>query len=267
MQIRKSCIITTLLFLYSVCPAGAWGADGHSIVAEIAERKLNPRAMGAVRDLLGGQISLASVSGWADQIQMLRPETRGWHFVNIPYESKTYNAETDCNPAPQDCVVNAISRFRAVLRDSSNSHAQRAEALKFLVHFLADIHQPLHTIDRNDAGGSKLEVTFFGAKTNLHAVWDVALIQRRTFYWGAYVDILDKEWLQEQLLQPLSGKTPSEWATDAHKLGVDIAYDLPADLSLGEDYYKRAQPHVDRQLALAGIRLARLLNDIWPEIL
>src|SRR5258706_6059999 len=173
-------LVAAMMLAAGVNEARAWGAAGHSIVAELAERRLKPKALSEMTKLLGGRKSLASISTWADEVQMLRPATRNWHFVNIPFDASDYVVDRDCTQKPGgDCVVRAIERMRAVLADRSKPRLERAEALMFLVHFIGDVHQPMHCVDRNDAGGGQLAVTFFGQSTNLHLVWDVGLIERR----------------------------------------------------------------------------------------
>jgi hypothetical protein len=253
--------------LFAVVPlqqAASWGAGGHSVVAEIAQRRLAPDVARKIRALLGGDISLASVAGWADQVVLLRPNTFNWHFVNIPYDATGYVPQRDCKETPKgDCVVNAVERSRATLADRSAPRGKRVEALMLLVHFAGDIHQPLHCVDRNDAGGNNLAVTFFDKPMSLHAVWDYGIIDKRSFDWGEYVRQLEQGWFPGKDLKKLQRGTPAEWAWEAHMAAVEVAYVLPEDLKLGDAYYQRSLPTVDRQLALAGLRLARLLNEAF----
>jgi hypothetical protein len=244
--------------------AGAWGAAGHAIVAEIAQHRLEPTVLREVKGLLGGEVSLAAVSNWADTIESTRPESRNWHFVNIPVGATGYDSARDCAQKPDgDCVVNAIARFRAVLANRQAPKQERAEALMFLVHLVADIHQPLHCAERNgDAGGGTLQLQWFGKYMSLHLLWDVGLIEKRTFDWGDYVRYLEREWLTAKDTASLANGMPADWAWQSHRAAVEVAYALPEDLNLGEEYYQRSLPTLERQLAVAGLRLARLLNDI-----
>ena len=130
----------------------------------------------------------------------------------------------------------------------------------YLAHLVGDVQQPLHATDRNDAGGSKVKVKFFDHPMTLHAVWDYAIIDRRTFDWGDYVRYLEQCWLPGKD-RSLQDGSPVDWALEAHRAAVDVAYVLPANLDLGLDYYQRALPVVDRQLALGGIRLAHVVNQ------
>jgi hypothetical protein len=254
--------------LGAVTEAASWGASGHSIIAEIAQRRLNPQALRTIKELLGGDVSLASVASWADELAQVRPETVNWHFVNIPYDATSYDPARDCKETPRgDCVINAIARARAVLADRKASRQQRAEALMLLIHFVGDVHQPLHAANRNDAGGSQVAVTFFDRPMSLHGVWDFGIIDKRTYDWGEYVRYLEQCWLRGKDISILQQGTPVDWAQEAHRAAVDVAYAVPDDFKLGQPYYERSLPVVDRQLALAGVRLARVLNQAlgYPE--
>jgi hypothetical protein len=263
----KATWLGILLALASVEQAFGWGQEGHSIIAEIAERRLDAETLRKVRVLLGGEISMASIASWADDYRALHPETGGWHFVNIPLDKTAYDPARDCNPDKGDCVVHAIGRFTAALSDCSKSLSDRSDALKFVVHFVGDIHQPLHDETRfdpdgkDDHGGNLVPVTFFGQNTNLHVVWDTGLIMHTVYAWGAYVTRLQTGWLNGRDMSLLESGTAIDWATEAHKFAQDIAYDVPADGALSNAYYAKALPIIDRQLALAGVRLARLLRD------
>jgi hypothetical protein len=257
-------VLTLFLAIAPLHQAQGWGAAGHAVIAEIAQRRLAPDVLRKVKRLLGGEVSLASIAGWADQGALLRPNTVNWHFVNIPYGAKGYEPARDCKQTPRgDCVINAIQRAQSVLSDKSIHKQTRAEALMYLVHFVGDVHQPLHCVDRNDAGGSKLTVTFFDTRMSLHAVWDYGIIDRRTFDWGEHVRQLEQSWFPGKDIRALARGEPTDWAWEAHLVAVDVAYVVPEDLKLAESYYERSLPVVDRQLALAGIRLARLVNEAF----
>jgi hypothetical protein len=264
MTLVRAGLLTVLFAVTPLSEAASWGASGHSIIAEIAQRRLRPQAVRKIRELLGGDVSLASVASWADQLALLRPNTANWHFVNIPYDAVNYDPARDCKDTPRgDCVINAIARARALLADRTASRWQRAEALMFLVHLIGDVHQPLHAADRNDAGGSQVGVTFFDRPMSLHAVWDYGIIEKRTFDWGEYVRYLEQCWLRGKDINALQRGRPVDWAVEAHRAAVDVAYVLPEDLNLSLAYYQNSLPIVDRQLALAGIRLARVLNEAF----
>jgi len=265
----KAIWLAGLLAFLPLQQAHGWGQEGHSIVAEIAQRRLDADTLKKVKTLLGGEISLASIASWADDYRAGHEETAGWHFVDIPYDRFTYDPAVDCKADPKrgDCVINAIMRAREALGDCWRTREERLDALKFLVHFVGDVHQPLHAAARTDPhtgtgdqGGNLVEVTFFGQKNNLHWVWDTGLIIDTVYDWGAYVTRLEEGWLRGRDLSSLEDGTPVDWALEAHRFAHDVAYDVPDDGVLGQAYYDNSLPVVDRQLALAGVRLARVLK-------
>lgn len=257
--------------------AHAWGEDGHSIIAEIAQRRLSAAAGNMVVELLGPGHALASVASWADDVRGARPETYNWHFVDIPRAADDYSESRDCPESPKgDCIVKALARLKDTLACSTDVAARR-DALRFAVHFVGDIHQPLHAI--GDAlGGNKVGVRgeIRGAtctslcglgsldSRNLHMLWDTTLIRRSYYDWGAYVDHLEQGWLATEAFQiGADGETPVDWALQSHALANLVWNDtlVPGDGALDDRYYTAVQPILDQQLALAGVRLARFLND------
>lgn len=163
----------------------AWGYEGHRIIANIAERCIEPATARRVRVLLAveNETTLADVANWADQIRGQRRNTAPWHFVDIPIypapgTPAAYDPARDCPGG--NCVVAKIDEFAAELHDGGLPSRQRLEALKFLVHFVGDLHQPLHASNNNDRGGNAVRVRFNGSDTNLHAVWDNGIIDAAT---------------------------------------------------------------------------------------
>jgi hypothetical protein len=265
------------------CPAAhAWGPEGHSIVAEIAQRRLTPAAQALVERALGRGASLASVASWADDVRDARPTTANLHFVNIP-RGEAYEAARDCVPGPRgDCVVAALERLRVdlacpqgegQLREGQLRETQLRDALRFAVHFVGDIHQPLHTIGDERGGNTLLvQVDWRGLactgrctprrmESNFHVVWDSVLITSTVWNWGAYVSRLEEGWLREAPANAADG-SPANWADETHAVGRKMWDAMPASRVLDDAYYQQALPVQDRQLAVAGLRLARYLNDV-----
>jgi hypothetical protein len=265
-------ILSLSLLLCSGDRLWAWGQEGHSIIAEIADRNLSASAKSHVTALLGENASLASISSWADDIREERPDTSNWHFVDIPLNSDNYEPNRDCLDSSQgDCAVNAIERLRKALLDPAASLEDKKEALMFLVHFIGDIHQPLHAVG-DYRGGNDYPVKFFVDPqkkttewTDLHAVWDSGLIRATVWDWGAYVRRLQADWLPGKDVKQLTAGTVVDWTVEAHKAGRDVAFKAAMNADLGQDYLTFALPTVDRQLATAGLRLARVLNEIFID--
>lgn len=261
--------LCTVLVVLLPETASAWGWKGHVVIAKIAARRLSPQARHAVTELLTGQ-TLADVANWADDIRAARPETAQWHFVDIPLSATSYVPARDCRPTPAgDCIVAATQRWLRVLADRRRSNASRAEALKFVVHLIGDMHQPLHCADNQDHGGNDIDVTFFGERVNpftqkpwnLHAVWDAGLIERASLGATAYAKHL-VAMLRSADVGALQSGTVVDWVLESHHAALEHAYaSLPADRRIGTAYLHANLPAVDEQLARAGVRLAHVLNE------
>jgi hypothetical protein len=129
-----------------------------------------------VAEILGPNTTLASISSWPDQIRRSRPETAPWHYIDVPIDRPHVDMARDCPKG--DCVIARIEDFERVLGDPATNPQQRREALMFIVHFVGDMHQPLHCSDNKDKGGNNVKTDFFGKPMNLHSVWDDGLLRR-----------------------------------------------------------------------------------------
>lgn len=242
---------------FSTPPSHAWGEFAHRVIGRVAEQRLSPHAQQEVYRLLGSQ-TLADVSDDADEWRSSRPETSPWHYVNIPFSATTYISDRDC---PQNnCVIAAIERYRAILADKRQEYAARREALIFLVHLVADLHQPLHCINNNDRGGNDVAVTFFGEPDTLHSVWDFDLLARPRLRERAYTKRLNAI-LATQNVADLKRGTVIDWALESHAIAKAHAYQLPPNREIRSGYYKANIPVVDNQLIKAAVRLAWMLNE------
>ena len=240
-----------MLSLYAA--ALAWGSEGHQVIALIAQSRLTPAAKAEVNRLLAlepGE-TLASISTWADEHK--NPTTAGWHYVNFPRESCDYDAQRDCPDG--HCVVGAIQKELRIL-GSSASDEKRLNALKYVVHFEGDVHQPLHAGYQDDRGGNKYQVHAFGKGTNLHALWDSGLIKN-----------MDED--AQQMATRLAAMPIPVLAAD-----IEVAHAAEESCwivakpgfypehNLDAQYVDRFTPVLERRLQLAGARLAGVLNGV-----
>jgi nuclease S1 len=253
-----------------------WGQEGHSIIAEIAQKRLSADAAKAIELLLGKGHSLAAISTWADDVRVTRPTSSNWHFADIPIDSSDYKPERDCKPdlAKGDCIVAELERLRTELR--CGSREQRLEALMFAVHFVGDIHQPLHTVlEQGGGNGIQVKMTLKGLictkdcdlETNFHRAWDSDLIHKTVFSWGTYVDRLEAGWLKgaDARTIGIDGGGPADWVVETHRYAQTVWHLLPADHVMDDNYYNQVLPIMDRQLGAGGLRLARYLNEIFSS--
>jgi len=230
----------------------------------VATNHLTPVARQNVKWLLRDE-SLADVAVWADEYVEGHRETAPWHYVNIPADGRRYVSDRDCLRG--DCVVARIRYHQERLANRSLSRPDRAMALKFLVHFVGDLHQPFHAIGV-ERGGNGIPLSIFGAATcgrgdslrscNLHGLWDSELLAHRKLRDGAYSAELERQITIGGWSAPADGSA-EEWAMESHALAK--AAMLPARGEADDAYYRAHITQVEKRLALGGLRLARLLNQ------
>jgi hypothetical protein len=240
-----------------VCQPTLWWDLGHRIVALIAQQRLTPHTRAAVGEILEGQ-SIADASVWADNIRQYRHDADPLHFVNIPLSDNHYNPDTHCPKGR--CIIAAISAEQRALSNPATSPNARAEALRFLIHFMGDLHQPLHVADNHDRGGNQHTVFLDGDSTNLHKVWDGQLLEHQGLTESDYLAVLRRE-MDTMNLAALQRGTVVDWAMEGHRIAVERAYRVPRDGRLGGAYIQANRPIIDHALIAAGVRLAKVLND------
>lgn len=273
-----------LLILVVVClgvseRALAWGAQGHRIVATVAERRLeqtSPAALKRAQDLLRSNNnsrdcqpcddprSFSFVASDPDDFRQIELAlvTRDWHFVNIEITNPTYDQSRDC--ANGDCVVRRIDRMVEILRDSTRSNCDRESALIYLIHFMGDMHQPFHTgfgrlpNGDPDLGGNRVKLTFDGRDTNLHSIWDSAIIEKQGRTDAQWVTLLMTTVLNGRDPATLAAGTSTDWLNESHTTAIKFH---PLNKPFNDDYVKEAVPVIEERLLLGGLRLARLIEE------
>lgn len=227
------------------------------MIANLAEQQLKPAAQAEVARLLALEpgSTLASVSTWADEHRS--PQTGPWHYVNFPRDAAcVYEPLRDCESGA--CVVAAIERQTAVLR-SASADATRLKALKYVVHLIADVHQPLHAGFADDRGGNSYQVHGFGRGSNLHALWDSGLILNRP---GAAAGLQAQIGAGKALKVNMPSKTsaPAQWASESCRI-VTAAGFYPDGHKVDQAYADAHDEPLRAQLAAAAQRLAEVLNE------
>jgi hypothetical protein len=269
-KMMRGVVAGALMLCIGVQLSWAWGREGHRLTALVAEQYLTPQAKSQVAQLLGRD-TLADVAPWADTYREEHPETGKWHFVDIPSTEAKFDRNRDC-PVSQadpkspwrDCVTDRILYFEGRLGDESLSTKERAIALKFLVHFMGDVHQPFHAL--GDArGGNGIAVSFLGSSRcdsyncNLHGVWDDMIIEEQGLNEKKYTERLLQE-IKDNQWERMAGGEPTTWANISHHYAVEAM--APNGALITHEYVAEESKVVDAQLALGGLRLARVLNRI-----
>ena len=251
-----------MVILCGSLPAFGWGPEGHDLVARLAAAHLTPAAAARVAEILGSGTTMQAISSWPDQIRRERAATGPWHYIDIPIDKPHLDMARNCPKG--DCVIAKIEEFQKVVTDPAATAVQRKEALMFLVHFVGDMHQPLHCSDNKDKGGNDVKLDFFGRPSNLHSVWDSGLLGRM-----GKEDELFAEYakdLTEKRAKKWGKGSVEAWAEQSHKAAQKVVYGkLPAapaggQVTVDAAYERLADPVIKVQIERAGARLASLLN-------
>lgn len=251
-----------LIPLIALMPLSAfsWGQKGHDTTASIAERHLTPATQAAVTDLLDGK-SLVYYANWPDNA-CHTPEyayTKTWHYKNID-AGQSY---ADAPDIPEGNIVVALEEQCRVLADSASTRRQKWLALVLTVHFMGDLHQPMHMDRLSDRGGNSHKITFFGAPTNLHSVWDTDLPEAaHKWSYTEWADNIDRA-TEAQTEEILSGGTPDRWGEETYGIVEKVYHSTPEGTDVSYDYIAEWTPVVEDRFLRGGLRLADLLNGIF----
>ena len=269
-------------------PALAWGYEGHEIIADIARLRLTPAVRAKVDAMLAGDTDtltahdMAAEATWADAYRGAgHRETAAWHFVDIELDHPDLtsacfgrqplnDALASAGPA-QDCVVDKIDEFTAELAAPTTTPAERLLALKFVLHFVGDVHQPLHASDHQDRGGNCVRIALGGPRTsNLHAYWDTGVLEPLGADPQTAAVQLAARITPEQVAAWSRG-TAADWAQESFGVAKAVAYTLNTPAGCGQDatpivlpgaYVMTAQAAADLQIEKAGVRLGWILNRV-----
>lgn len=254
-------IFIAVFFIFGIAEASAWGVTGHRVVAEIAENHLTNRAKRKLKKLIGKQ-KLAYWANWPDNVRN-SPEwknTSTWHYVNIPpQESKEQFIEQLKNNNKPN-IYTAIQNVKGIIVDKNTPDADREIYLRFLVHFLGDMMQPMHTGREEDLGGNLIKIQFFKKDTNLHSLWDSGLIDNTKYSYTEYARVLDVK-SKEEIKQIQSGSL-EDWLYESHQAANQLYVSVKPGENYSYDYQEQYKDLLERQLLHAGLRLAKILNEV-----
>jgi hypothetical protein len=283
------CFLLAVLLLAAPAPALAWGYEGHKVIAAIARGYLTPAVRVRLDALLASDADplephdMLSAATWADTYRTAHRETSQWHFVDVELDKPDLAAACFGFPAPakpasrgpaEDCVVGRINAFAAELADPTTPQAEKIMALKFVLHFVGDLHQPLHAADNHDRGGNCVRLALGGPRTtNLHSYWDTAVVEAMGTDPATVADQLRGQ------ITPADKATweqgdPKVWALESFDVARKTAYAInsppgcaadAAPIPLPAGYDAAAQRAAALQLQRAGVRLALILNSAFQR--
>ncbi len=253
-----SFLISCLSLTYCFSSFG-WGQKGHDTVAFIAENHLTPKTKSIVDSILGGK-SMVYYANWADNACYTVPYsyTKTWHYKNVD-ENQTYESAPNIESGN---IVTALNYLIGELTNPNSKEGQKV-ALILTVHFLGDIHQPMHLGRASDRGGNRHNIKFFNNGTNLHKIWDSNLVEiAHKWSYSEWQNNLDRLSPQEIDLIILGG-TPDTWAKETYEIAKKVYKATPENTNVGFDYIANWTPVIEKQFLRGGLRLADLLNSVF----
>ncbi len=281
--IRLSVLVVFIISFYSQF-AFSFGANGHRAVGQIAENHLSPAAQQAIRRIMAGE-SLAIAATWPDEMRSSPDNPKfwastaaKWHFVNVgpdeTYEDSKKEAKGDAYMAlnafvailkgekvPKGPIRDGLTQYFGDIDASKNQKALQQFAVRFIVHIVGDIHQPLHTGYLSDFGGNSIKVEWFGQPRKLHGVWDTDLLESQQLSYSELSDKLDK--LDAPAVAKIQGSEPIDWLNESLVYRKQ-AYDVDSyDSDFSYSYVFNNQPLLESQLQKGGLRAAALFNQIF----
>jgi len=264
-MIERTILLAAIAAISFPAPAMAWGQLGHRIIGELADERVNGRTRAEIEMILGEE-DLAEASTWPDEqrsnpASFWQEEAGPYHYVTVP-EGETY---ADVGPPEEGDALSALARFAATVRDPSASKEQKALALRFIVHIVGDVHQPLHAGNGSDRGGNDVAVRWFGSQTNLHSVWDTRMIEAQNLSYTEYTAWLGRRIDPVQTVRWWE-TDPQVWIAESTRIR-DTIYpqrenEVPA---LGYAYQYEHLATAERRLQQAGIRLAAYLDQLFAD--
>lgn len=276
--VSKSCLL--LLLTLPSHYAFAWGATGHRSIGLIAQQHMTPAALKRAEQILEGH-NLAYISTWADEIRSdpkKYGDTFNWHFTTWQDEVELHNANLENKST--GFLLSKVSQQTAVLNDAKSTQTEKAIALRFLVHLIGDLHQPLHVGGSNDQGGNACKVTWHNKATNLHTVWDSSMLEETKLSYTELAEFASQDRTKQQVAKWQTGNI-NTWSAESKALRRKLyPAEVQAPLSpvtfltycqkdaspdampkLGYEYSYVFLPLAQERIFQAGVRLAKILNE------
>jgi nuclease S1 len=240
--------------------AYGWGEKGHRTVAILADTHLTEQAHEEVRKLLPAGTTLADAAVWPDREGRRITEFDRLHHVSIPDNAAGYDQERDCKA--RNCMVEALNWFTSIITDVKVPINVRLIALRYVVHLVGDMHQPLHAGRQEDRNGTDITVSYRGQRNNLHLFWDINVVEMAEGNAEELAKKLDESITPKQRSEWQSSG-PKTWTDESFRLSRSNAYILGESMELSDEYVATALTIVRRRLAQAGVRLGWLLNNTF----
>ena len=248
-------------FISMSVPAFSWGLTGHRIIGEIAQNHLSKNAQKELKKIIGKE-TLAWWSNWPDFIKSDTSwkHAEAWHYVNVTPGMTKDSFVAALKALPGKSLYSQLYETMAQLKDRNLSREQRQIALRFLVHLVGDLHQPLHVGHAADLGGNRIVVYWFDRKVNLHSLWDTWLVDNQQYSYSEYARLLDIA--SDEQLKAWRAGSIEDWLYESHLLAEKIYASAKMEEKLGYRYNFQYVKMMEEQLLKGGVRLAALLNQV-----
>ena len=255
---KRICLLFILCTQLSYGLELYWSKTGHRVVGEIAQEYINGKTKRALKELLGTD-NLAEIANFADEIKSdsIYRKYGSWHYVNYPLDKKY----TEVTPSEYGDIVKAIAYCQNIVRSDTASKADKTFFLKFLVHLIGDLHQPMHAGRAEDRGGNDIQLQWFDTGTNLHRVWDGDMINTYGMSYSELADRLSR--LTKKEVRVLQQGTVLDWLEESHKIAAEIYGSVGTGQKLYFRYSYVWWPTVEDRLQKGGVRLAKVLNELF----
>ncbi len=256
-------LIVAFAFIYTPIAANAWGVLGHRIVGEVADSYLSANARKAIKQILGNE-TLAMSANWAD---FIKSDTsykylNNWHYVNLPEGLDKSGMSNYLDGFKDANIYSKTNEMIALLKDAKTSAEKKVFAMRLLVHLMGDMHQPMHTARKEDLGGNRISVMWFGQKSNLHRVWDEQLIDFQQLSFTEYTKAIN--FATPQQLAEWNKASLKDCIFESYRICNKIyATGIKNDDKLSYNYNFDWIGTVNEQLLKGGVRLANILNGIY----
>ncbi|AOW21850.1 S1/P1 nuclease [Urechidicola croceus] len=251
-------LIVLFTFSYQANASKKWGATGHRVVGAIADNHLKPKTKRKLKKLLKRK-TLAFVSTYGDEIKSDKRynEFYTWHYVNFPLDSDYGSSEKN----PKGDIISGIEYCKNIIKDKNSSDDDKAFYLKLLIHLVGDLHQPMHIGKAEDRGGNDIKLQWFYEDTNLHRVWDTEMIEE--FGMGYQELASNADVLTKQQIKEIQKGTTLDWVNEVRELTKEVYGSYEEGENLRYRYNYRHFNTLRSQLQIGGIRLAKVLNDLF----
>lgn len=262
----KSKYIWSIFFIAISLMLVSWGYTGHRTVGQLAENHLNEKAKSEIKNLLG-DTTIADACTWADDARKEPQfkETANWHFLNLPLGLTFEQFKAQIDTISEGNVYSALLKAEGDLTNKETPRQQQIYALKFLMHFVGDLHQPMHISRAEDKGGNTIQLNYEDKGTNLHSLWDTKMLEHQGLDYKQLASKYDnisatdiKQWQSDSIVQ---------WIWESYQISSQLyaEIDTMGKRVIDDEYYQKHLPIIEKRIQQAGIRLAGVLNAIYPE--